>query len=73
MNTLPWNLPIHPKAARYLHDVKLNDYNKNLKKCQNELNPTLDQIIETALFLGEDLPKDLLESLEATHDDLREQ
>ena len=51
----------------------MNDYNKNLKKCQNELNSTLDQIIETTLFLGEDLPKDLLESLEATHDDLQDQ
>lgn len=73
LDTIPQNLPVHPKAARYLHDVTLSDYSRNLKQCQNELNSTLDQIIETALFLGEDLPKDLLESLEATHDDLQDQ
>lgn len=73
LDTLPKNLPIHPKAARYLHDVTLNDYSKTLKQCQTELNSTLNQIVETTLFLDDDLPNDLLQSLEDTNNSLQGQ
>lgn len=73
LDTLPKNLPIHPKAARYLHDVTLNDYSKYLKQCQTEVNSTLNQIIDTTLFLDDDLPSALLQSLEDANNNLQDQ
>lgn len=70
---LPKSLPIHPKATRFLHDISVNDNTKYLQQCQRELDSTLDQIIETTLFIRGDLPLDLIQELDQTNKNLQAQ
>lgn len=72
-STLSDVLPVHKNATRYLHDLSTNDYSTYLKQCEQELQTALETTVDMSLFMGDDIPLDLIQELDKSSESIQTQ